>query len=1144
MKKKTPILLFSLALGLLPLSVSGLTSCETKKAVYSINLNQVVGATLSADKIEASEGELITLTISSLQVGKEVDKVIISDDIEVSKVNDSTYTFVMPNKEVDVSLVLKDIVYSISVTDVTGVTLDVPASSIGGQEIEINVLSIPTGKHISGFKGVTTEKKETNKYVFVMPFENVTITPLLEDTIYTISVGETDGATLSLSKETAVYNETITINVTNLPKGKQVKAITVSDNVNVQTVNETTYQFVMPASNVTISATLEYAYVSGTISYANEANYHVSISNTELGEVETTPTVTGLAFSLIKDYEYTISITNYDKEMYIPSLILNGSSLELINDRANFVANASLLTFSIVDNVIEYNLNYNSEDVNVLNNVTKSTKGSLIKFKPIEKDGFNYGSYLVYSGEKDTSTYEEIAVTETNEDEYPYSFTMPAKPVHIEINYDIKKVELNFAENSTSFKGVVKSSYYLVNGVLGDSKYLNSNNSDIDYGTTLRIFLNDIIVTDRDGNNHVKYSLSGIKFNNTDVTLIETSEHDAKYYCDITLTEDINIIEIIGSEQAFIKNTISLDNDGAVNVDIFTDESLSEESKTENYYAKKNHYVRVTAIEGYEVVSVKFTYYKWAYSYGSYSKQLVTITPKVNGNVYSFDTNSMYFENYCEILCTIKTKRIMNYAGKSFVGTWFGRNVFNSNIHDTNLQSSNNNYTVYIEENGTIKKNTTQICVAEYLDEENHILKENESTTDYKKIFSYGNKTLIGNDSPINKYDRIFGIKQEEGTTASDYKSIAYTFGDTGRDYSIIQWFKKNSEGEFIPYAGAFTNNIDNIVYNDVTFDFISGESLLSSGTKLFNVIDESSNTVATISADDSSAKLVSEEDLIERTISTSSVTGCTITPSKTTAYAGENITLTVSNLDEGKVIDKVFANDVECNKNSDGTYSFVVPTSDVEITVTYKVISNITVTESEEATITVDKTSAASGEIVTISVSNIIDGKAVGDITVSGLNGSVVVRGTNGTYEFTMPSEDVTVTVTFVDYVAPEVPFANKSYEGSRTTSDYDPEWDEYLSIIDTLKLAFSEDGSKVNVYLTKNYNRSETTEQILDLPYNYTEPSGEATTGTITIELNSSTLITLIYDPTADTFRIGNDVTYNGTTYYLGPTTLSLIA
>ena len=243
-------------------------------------------------------------------------------------------------------------------------------------------------------------------------------------------------------------------------------------------------------------------------------------------------------------------------------------------------------------------------------------------------------------------------------------------------------------------------------------------------------------------------------------------------------------------------------------------------------------------------------------------------------------------------------------------------------------------------------------------------------------------------------------------------------------------------------------------------------------------------------------------------------------------------------------MIDKVFANDVECNKNSDGTYSFVVPTSDVEITVTYKVISNITVTESLEATITVDKTSAASGEIVTISVSNIIDGKAVGDITVSGLNGSVVVSGGNGTYEFTMPSEDVTVTVTFVDYVAPEVPFANKSYEGSRTTSDYDPEWDEYLSIIDTLKLAFSEDGSKVNVYLTKNYNRSETTEQILDLPYNYTEPSGETTTGTITIELNSSTLITLIYDSTADTFRIGNDVTYNGTTYYLGPTTLSLIA
>ena len=176
----------------------------------------------------------------------------------------------------------------------------------------------------------------------------------------------------------------------------------------------------------------------------------------------------------------------------------------------------------------------------------------------------------------------------------------------------------------------------------------------------------------------------------------------------------------------------------------------------------------------------------------------------------------------------------------------------------------------------------------------------------------------------------------------------------------------------------------------------------------------------------------------------------------------------------------------------------------------------------------------------MTISVSNIIDGKAVGDIMVSGLNESVVVRGANGTYEFTMPSEDVTVTVTFVDYVAPEVSFANKSYEGSRTTSDYDPEWDEYLSIIDTLKLAFSEDGSKLNVYLTKN----EVTKEVLNLSYSYSEPSGEATTGTITIELNSSTVVTLTYDPTADTFRISDDVTYNGTTYYLGPTTLSLIA
>ena len=49
------------------------------------------------------------------------------------------------------------------------------------------------------------------------------------------------------------------------------------------------------------------------------------------------------------------------------------------------------------------------------------------------------------------------------------------------------------------------------------------------------------------------------------------------------------------------------------------------------------------------------------------------------------------------------------------------------------------------------------------------------------------------------------------------------------------------------------------------------------------------------------------------------------------------------------------------------------------------------------------------------------------------------------------------------------------------------------------------------------------------MNLSYSYSEPSGEATTGTITIELNSSTVVTLTYDPTADTFRISDIVIYN---------------
>ncbi len=1143
MKKKIPVLLLSLSLGLIPATISGLTSCETKKAVYSIVVNQVSGATLSVDKIEASEGEIVTLTISNIQKGKEVERIEISDNIELSKVNDTTYTFEMINKEVSVSLVLKDIIYSINVEQVEGVTINVASSSIGGKEVEINVVSLPTGKHIKGFNGVTAEKKEENKYVFIMPFDNVTITPLLDNTLYNVELGETDGATLSLSKVSAIYNETIKITVLDLPKGKIISSIFVGEGINVKQTSTTTFEFNMPAKNVSVSATLTYGYIDGTISYASDANYLVTISNEELGNVDTTSTVTGLAFKVVRDYEYTISITNYDKELYLPSLYLNGSVIEIVDDKATFVANGDLLVFSIVDNLIKYDLDYSNEEIEIENNLNSAPKGSLVSFNVKEKVGHTFSSVIVYTGEKDTDSYEELALTE-NDSGYKYSFTMVAKTIHFEVSYNLKKVELNFDSNSTSFKSVVKNAYYIENGVKGAPKYLNSTNNDINYGSTLRIYLNDIYGNDVESNQHLKFSLEQFKVNGVAHELVETTEEDAKYYCDVTLLDDVSTIEIVGKEIDFIKNTVSIDRENAASVSIYTNENLTEESKTSNYFYNKKHYVQVSALEGYAIASVKFTYYKYAYSQGSYSKQLVTITPEVNGDIYSFTTNSIYFENYCEITCTITTNKILNYEGKEFVGEWIGCNVYYPNVHDTALKSPTSNYTLNLQSNGTILKNNRTFFTAEYLDETNRTLKETESSTAYNRVITYGEKTLISNDSNTNMYDRIFCIKPSEGTTSTDYKYIAYTFGETGRNYSLIQWFKIDSEGNYLPFAGSFTNNIDNIVYNDIGFEFIVGESLLSEGTKTFKIKDNLGNVITTISADDSSASIISEEDLIERTISTSSVTGCIITPNKSTCLPNETITLTVSNLGEGKVIDKVYANDVECNDNGDGTYSFIAPRADIEITVTYKTLNTITVTESSEATINVDRTTAYSGQTVTISISNITEGKVVDEVSVTGTSGNAVVTKVGDNYQFVMPNEAVNIAVTFTDYVAPTVPFANSTYEGSRTTSDYDYEYDEYYYITDTLNLSFTEDGSKVTVTLTKDNGYSATPKTYENLTYTYVEPTGESTTGTMTIALTSSVTITVTYDISANTFKISDNVTISYDTYYLGPTTLTLKA
>lgn len=66
----------------------------------------------------------------------------------------------------------------------------------------------------------------------------------------------------------------------------------------------------------------------------------------------------------------------------------------------------------------------------------------------------------------------------------------------------------------------------------------------------------------------------------------------------------------------------------------------------------------------------------------------------------------------------------------------------------------------------------------------------------------------------------------------------------------------------------------------------------------------------------------------------------------KSLTTAGNTVNVTVSDLWDFLSVDKVFANETECTKGSDGKYSFEMPATDVTVTATFKV--NI-ITERED---------------------------------------------------------------------------------------------------------------------------------------------------------------------------------------------------
>ena len=135
-------------------------------------------------------------------------------------------------------------------------------------------------------------------------------------------------------------------------------------------------------------------------------------------------------------------------------------------------------------------------------------------------------------------------------------------------------------------------------------------------------------------------------------------------------------------------------------------------------------------------------------------------------------------------------------------------------------------------------------------------------------------------------------------------------------------------------------------------------------------------------------------------------------------ATAGETVSFTVAP-PTGYTVASVTRDGTEMEAGSNGGYSFEMPNARVTIQVTYEAETaneySITVQPTTGGTVSPDKTEAAEGETVTLTVTP-ETGYQFGTVTVTNSNGTEVTAtpAENGTYTFTMPADNVTVTAAF----------------------------------------------------------------------------------------------------------------------------------
>lgn len=252
-------------------------SISLQQKLYTITVGQLEGLSYQLSANEAHYNDEVTLTITSLPIGKNLVG-LSGVEYQGELVVGEPISFTMPAENVEIGVMLEDIVYSIALNNNSGYEITCQNNAIYQEEVRVKAINLHCDQKIviSGVNEV--EYIANNEVIFTMPADNIELSITTQEIEkHAINVSQTTGVEIEVEQSKGYFGQEIFTNLTY--DFEQYRIISVRVNgIEAEKINDFQYSFIMQDEDVTVEVEI---YEIPTLTITNDLPYQLEFNQDE-----------------------------------------------------------------------------------------------------------------------------------------------------------------------------------------------------------------------------------------------------------------------------------------------------------------------------------------------------------------------------------------------------------------------------------------------------------------------------------------------------------------------------------------------------------------------------------------------------------------------------------------------------------------------------------------------------------------------------------------------------------------------------------------------------------------------------------------------------------------------------------------------